>query len=66
MLSWLGQKIELTGQIQAPAALPPAKELEVLRRMRRWVGPGAGLHVLGNTNRKLLPEIEPSTVKSVA
>jgi hypothetical protein len=45
--------MEVSGQLHAPAALPPGKGPPGTRWMGGWVGPRAGLDAV--ENRKILP-----------
>jgi hypothetical protein len=57
--------MEVGGRLHAPAALPPGKNPGT-HQIGGWVGPRAGLDVLGEEKNLLpLPGFEPQTVKLI-
>jgi len=58
----------LNGRLNAPAALSLAKENTVFDKKRGWVGPRAGLDVLGNRKPSFLCRVskaDPSVIQPV-
>ena len=59
--------MEVSGELHAPAALPPGKYFRTTHRIGGWVGPRAGLDGFGEKKSLFsIPEFEPRTVQPVA
>jgi hypothetical protein len=59
--SWPRHKLEVSGELRAPAALPPGKEPP----LEGWVGPRAGLDDLENFLSYRDSKSHPSVVQAV-
>jgi hypothetical protein len=56
-------QLEVSGQLNAPVALPPGERVRVTLRIgRRWVGPGTGLDYV--KRRKILSHRDSNSVSS--
>jgi hypothetical protein len=58
--------MEVSGQLHAPAALPPKKRAPGTHWIGYWVGPSASLDRGEEKNSQPLPAFEPPNIQFVA